>query len=210
MPFSFNLAMIPSDNVSSGDAEILIQLRPGHRPSADYIRAMRAAVAGGFPGALFYFQTADIVSQVLNFGLAAPIDLQIRDTDFTRSYALAQRLLQAVQKIPGVADAHIAQILDYPALQVDVDRLRAAAARPRPAGRLQQPAGGAVSSSSLVAPSYFLNPVNSVNYFVAVRMPMDEHAQRLRHDGRRRSASRGRCRPRGDGDRSWHRRPTRR
>ncbi|MDR3662011.1 MAG: efflux RND transporter permease subunit, partial [Mycobacterium sp.] len=173
VPFSFNLALIPSDNVSSGDAEILIQLRHGHRPSAEYIRAMREQLPGSYPGSLFYFQTADVVSQVLNFGLSAPIDLQIRDADFTRSYALAQRLLQAVQKIPGVADAHVAQILDYPALAVEVDRLRAVQL-----GLTQKDVSNnllvSLSSSSLVAPSYFLNPANSVNYFVAVRMPMEK------------------------------------
>jgi multidrug efflux pump subunit AcrB len=170
-PFSFNLAMIPSDNASSGDAEILIQLKPGHRPSRDYIHAMREQLPITFPGALFYFQTADIVSQVLNFGLSAPIDIQIEDGDFNRSYLLAQRLLLALQKIPGVVDAHISQLLDYPALQVDVDRLRAARL-----GMTQKDVSNnllvALSSSSLVAPNYFLNPVNNVNYFVAVRLPV--------------------------------------
>jgi multidrug efflux pump subunit AcrB len=171
MPFSFNLALIPSDNVSSGDAEILIQLKPGHRPSIEYIRALRTALPAAFPGGLFYFQTADMVSQVLNFGLPAPIDVQIRDADFTRSYVLAQRLLLALQKIPGIADAHIMQILDYPALQVDVDRLRAARL-----GIAERDVSNnllvALSSSSLVAPNYFLNPVNNINYFVAVRLPV--------------------------------------
>jgi multidrug efflux pump subunit AcrB len=170
-PFSFNLALVPSDNVSSGDADILIQLNPGHRPSRDYIRAMRARLPVAFPASLFYFQTADIVSQVLNFGLSAPIDIQIQDRDLGRSYILAQRLLLALQKIPGVVDAHIPQILDYPALEVDVDRLRAARL-----GMAQKDVSNnllvALSSSSLVAPNYFLNPVNNVNYFVAVRLPV--------------------------------------
>ncbi len=172
VPNSYNLALIPSDNVSSGDAEILIQLKPGHRPSSEYIRRMRAALPEAFPGALFYFQTADIVSQVLNFGLSAPIDIQIQDPNFGRSYALGQKLLQAMQKIPGVVDSHIVQMLDYPALQVDVDRLRAAQL-----GVSQRDVSNnllvSLSSSSLVAPSYFLNPQNNVNYFVAVRLPME-------------------------------------
>ena len=172
VPFSFNLAMLPSDNVTSGDAEILIQLNKGHRPSIDHVRALRAQLPDAFPGALFYFQTADIVSQVLNFGLSAPIDIQISDPNFNRSYALAQRLLLALQKIPGVADPHIVQVLDYPTLQIDVDRLRAAQL-----GISQRDVSNnllvSLSSSSLVAPSYFLNPVNNVNYFVAVRQPME-------------------------------------
>ena len=170
-PFSFNLAMIPSDSASSADAEILIQLKPGHRPSVDYVRAMRERLPATFPGSLFYFQTADVVSQVLNFGLSAPIDIQIQDGNFNRSYEIAQRLLVALQKIPGVVDAHISQLLDYPALQVEVDRLRAARL-----GMTQRDVSNnlliALSSSSLVAPSYFLNPANNVNYFVAVRLPV--------------------------------------
>ena len=75
---------------------------------------------------MFYFQTADIVSQVLNFGLSAPIDMQIQDVNFERAYALGQQLLQKMRLIPGVADPHLVQVLNYPALQVDVDRLRAA------------------------------------------------------------------------------------
>jgi multidrug efflux pump subunit AcrB len=172
VPFSQNLAMLPSDNVTSGDAEILIQLRRGHRPSVEHIRALRRALPEAFPGALFYFQTADIVSQVLNFGLSAPIDIQIADPNFQRSYGLAQRLLLAIQKIPGVADAHLAQVLDYPTLQIEVDRLRAAQL-----GVAQRDVSNnllvALSSSSLVSPSYFLNPINNVNYFVVVREPME-------------------------------------
>lgn len=172
VPFSFNLAMVPSDNITSADADILIQLKKGHRPSVEHIRALRAALPEAFPGALFYFQTADIVSQVLNFGLSAPIDIQIADANFTRSYALAQQLLLRLQKIPGVADPRITQVLDSPALQIEVDRLRAAQL-----GISQRDVSNnlliSLSSSSLVAPSYFLNPANNVNYFVAVRQPMD-------------------------------------
>lgn len=172
IPFSFNLAMIPSDNLTSADAEILIQLKPGHKPSAEHIRALRKILPDSFPGGLFYFQNADIVSQVLNFGLSAPLDIQISDPNFTRSYDLAQRLLLALQKIPGVADPHIVQILDYPTLQIEVDRLRAAQL-----GITQRDVSNnllvSLSSSSLVAPSYFLNPANNVNYFVAVRAPME-------------------------------------
>jgi multidrug efflux pump subunit AcrB len=172
VPFATNLALIPSDNVSSADADILIQLKKNHRPSIDHIRALRKELPDAFPGAMFYFQNADIVSQVLNFGMSAPIDIQISDPNFNRSYELAQKLLQGIQKIPGIADAHITQILDYPTLQVDVDRLRAAQL-----GVTQRDVSNnllvSLSSSSLVAPSYFLNPANNVNYFVAVRQPVE-------------------------------------
>ena len=171
-PFAGNLAMVPSDNVSSADAEILIQLKNGHKPSNDYIRAMRNKLPVSFPDGTFYFQTADIVSQVLNFGQSSTIDIQINDNNFDRSYAIGQKLILALRKIPGVVDPHLTQILDTPTLQVDVDRLRAAQL-----GVTQRDISNNVlvslSSSSLVAPSYFLNPVNNVNYFVAVRLPME-------------------------------------
>lgn len=171
VPFATNLALIPSDNVSSADADILIQLKKGHKPTRDHINALRAALPDAFPDAMFYFQNADIVSQVLNFGLSAPIDIQISDPNFNRSYDLAQKILQAIRKIPGVVDPHITQILDSPTLQVDVDRLRAAQL-----GVTQRDVSNnlliSLSSSSLVSPSYFLNPANNVNYFVAVRQPM--------------------------------------
>jgi multidrug efflux pump subunit AcrB len=172
VPSSYNLAFVPTDSVGSMDAEILISLKPGHHPSIDYIRAIRRQLPADFPGTLFYFQTADIVSQVLNFGLSAPIDVQIQDVDFARAAALAQKLLARMQLIPGVADAHLVQVLNYPALQVEVDRLRAAKLN-----IVQRDAANNVltslSSSVLVSPNFFLNPQNNVNYSVAVQTPID-------------------------------------
>ena len=89
---------MPTDNVGSMDAEILISLKPGHHPSIDYIRAIRARLPDQFPGSIFYFQTADIVSQVLNFGLSAPIDVQIQDVNFDRATALGRQLLERMQR----------------------------------------------------------------------------------------------------------------
>jgi multidrug efflux pump subunit AcrB len=173
VPGSLNLAYVPSDNVSGADAEMFISLSEGHRPSEQYKKLLRERLNHDFPGTIFYFQTADIVSQVLNFGLSAPIDIQIQDSNFTRSYAAGQRLLKSLQRIPGVVDAHITQVLDFPALHIDVDRLRAArlgiAQRDVANNMLTSLAG-----SSLVAPTYFLNPQNGVNYTVAVQIPMQK------------------------------------
>ena len=109
------------------DAEILIQLNEGHHPSVDYMRKMRAELPRAFPGSTFYFQTADIVSQVLNFGLSAPIDVQIQGARHQQILSTwASKLLARWQKIPGVADPHILQVMSYPDLKVDVDRQRAA------------------------------------------------------------------------------------
>ena len=173
VPNSFNLAFVQTDNVAAMDAEILISLKPGHHPSIDYIRAIRARLPAEFPGSLLYFQTADIVSQVLNFGLSAPIDIQIQDVNFDRAYALSQKLLQKIRLIPGVADPHLVQVLNYPSLQVDVDRLRAVRL-----GIAQRDVANnmltTLSSSSLVAPNFFLNPANNVNYTVAVQTPIEQ------------------------------------
>jgi multidrug efflux pump subunit AcrB len=173
VPSSFNLAFVPSDNVGAMDAEILISLKTGHHPTIDYIRNIRASVPAQFPGSTIYFQTADIVSQVLNFGLPAPIDVQIQDVNFDRSYGLAQRLVQRMKTIPGVADPHIVQVLNYPGLQIDVDRMRAAKLRVSQRDVASNMLTS-LSSSVLVAPNFFLNPQNNVNYSVAVQTPLSQ------------------------------------
>lgn len=172
VPSAFNLAFVPSDNVGEMDAEILISLKAGHHPSLDYIRTIRARLPDQFPGSIFYFQTADIVSQVLNFGLSAPIDVQIQDVNFERAAGLARQMLQRMKNIPGVADPHLVQVLNYPSLQVDVDRLRAAKlniAQRDVANNILT----SLSSSVLVSPNFFLNPQNNVNYSVAVQTPIE-------------------------------------
>src|SRR3954447_4321032 len=173
LPFSLNLAFVPSDNTSGMDAELLVSLNHGHRPTVEYQRLVRDKLNAEFPGTLFYFQTADIVSQVLNFGLAAPIDIQIQDANFPRAYASAQRIMKAIQKIPGVVDPRIAQVLDFPTIQIDVDRQRAArmgiAQRDVANNMLTSLAG-----SALVGATYYLNPQTGVNYTVAVQTPADK------------------------------------
>jgi len=172
VPSSFNLAFVPSDNVGDMDAEILISLKGGHHPTIGYMRAIRSTLPNRFPGSVFYFQTADIVSQVLNFGLPAPIDVQIQDVNFERSYGLAQRLVQRMKTIPGVADAHVVQVLNYPALQIDVDRMRATTLKVSQRDVASNMLTS-LSSSVLVSPNFFLNPQNNVNYSVAVQTPIN-------------------------------------
>jgi multidrug efflux pump subunit AcrB len=169
---SFNMAFVQTDNVGDMDAEILIALRTPHHPSIDYIRAIRTQLPREFPGSLFYFQTADIVSQVLNFGLSAPIDVQIQDVNFNRAADLARTLVERMQAIPGVADAHLVQVLNYPTLQVNVDRLRAATLNVSQRDVANNMLT-TLSSSVLVAPNFFLNPQNNVNYSVAVQTPIE-------------------------------------
>ena len=117
---------MPTDNISGMDAEILILLKKPHRPVAEYMREIRAKVPPQFPGSSFYFQNADIVTQVLNFGLPAPIDVQVQDSNFERAQKYAALVKKAIEQVPGAVDVRQMQVLDYPALRLDVDRLRAA------------------------------------------------------------------------------------
>ena len=171
IPVSYNLAFVQTDNIGSMDAEIRVSLKPGHRPTALYMQRIREAVASELPGAIAYFQPADIVSQVLNFGVSAPIDVQVEAADFTKSLPLARRLLRDIALVPGTTDVHLTQVLDYPGLMVNVDRQRAAYV-----GVTERDVSNSLltslSSSSLVAPSYFLNPMNNVNYQVVVKTPL--------------------------------------
>ena len=171
IPGSLNLAFVPTNNASGMDAEILIALNPEHHPTAGYVRSIRAALTAEFPGSAVYFQTADIVGQVLNFGLPAPIDVQIQGQDLDRSYTIARTLRDKVREVPGAADVTIKQVLDYPTLHLDVDRQRAAEL-----GITQRDAANSMlislASSGLVSPSYFVNPANQVSYLVAVEVPL--------------------------------------
>ena len=157
VPIFFNLAFVPTDNISGMDAEILISLKEPHRPVAEYMREIRSKIPPKFPGSSFYFQAADIVTQVLNFGLPAPIDVQVQDFNFERGQLYAGRLRKAIEEVPGAVDVRQLQVLNYPGLRVDVDRLRAARL-----GFTQRDVANSLlttlSSSSLVNPSYFLAP----------------------------------------------------
>ena len=175
VPTFYNIAFVPTDNAASMDAEILIALKEGHQPSSLYESRLRREFANQFPGSVVYFQPADIVTQVLNFGLSAPIDVQIQSRNTGLAYDYAKRLRDLMRRIPGAADVVIKQILDYPSLKVDVDRSRAAQlglnTRDVSSNLLV-----ALSSNVITAPTYFLNPENGVNYSVAVKVPIPQIA----------------------------------
>jgi multidrug efflux pump subunit AcrB len=171
LPISYNLAFVQTDNTGSQDADVLVALKPGHAPTEKYMERIRRELPDEFPGSTLYFQPADIVSQVLDFGLTAPIDVQIDGPDVSKSYEVARTLLQKIRAIPGATDVRIPQVLAYPALRLDVDRARAAQI-----GITERDVANnllvSLSSSSLVAPSFWINPKNNVNYFVAVQTPI--------------------------------------
>ncbi|MFO1320953.1 MAG: efflux RND transporter permease subunit [Burkholderiales bacterium] len=169
VPVFFNLALVPTDNISGMDAEIRILLKKPHKPVDHYMREIRKHIPPKYPGSDFYFQNADIVTQVLNFGLPAPIDVQVQDSNFERAQGYAARVKRAIEETSGAADVRQMQVLNYPALKVDVDRMRAARM-----GLTQRDVANSalvsLSSSAIISPSYFLNP-NGVNYTVSVQTP---------------------------------------
>ncbi|HYQ82290.1 MAG TPA: efflux RND transporter permease subunit, partial [Anaeromyxobacteraceae bacterium] len=169
LPVFYNLAFVSTDNIGTQDAEILVALKPGHHPTEAWRRRIRD-LYGEFPGVEIYFQPADIVSQVLNFGLSAPVDVQVEGADLRQSMELARGLRDRLRLVPGMEDVRIAQVMDYPALRVEVDRARAAQV-----GLSERDVANnlltTLSSSALVAPSFWVNPRNNVNYLVAVQTP---------------------------------------
>ena len=170
VPLFYNLGFVQTDNTSSMDADILIALNPNHQPTAGYMRKIREDLNANFPGCSIYFQSADIVSQVLNFGTSAPIDVQVMNNNYDSSFKYATKLKVAMKTIPGAVDVNIKQVLDYPTFKINVDRERA-----QELGISQQDAANAMlialSSNTTVSPSFFINPVNNVNYTVAVKVP---------------------------------------
>lgn len=165
-----NMAYNNSGTIGVGDADILISLQPKHAPTDDYLKTMREKLPQQFPGTSFAFLPADIVSQVLNFGVPAPIDIQVagRDLAVNRKYATA--LLTRIKSIPGIADARIQQAFQQPTLDVNVDRSMASLV-----GVSEKDVATAMlttlSGSSQSSPTYWLNPSNGVSYAVSIQTP---------------------------------------
>ena len=172
IPISFNLAFVQTDNVGPMDAEISISLNKNHKPSKKYMAEIRKSISELYPESVAFFQPADIVNQVLNFGVSAPIDIQIEGTDVYLSYDYATKLIKNLKKIPGLEDIALKQIFNYPALFLNVDRIKAAQVAINQRD-ISNSLLVSLSSSSLVAPSYFLNPNNNVNYTVVVKTPLE-------------------------------------
>jgi multidrug efflux pump subunit AcrB len=165
-----NVTYNGTGTIGSQDGDIQIKLAEGHQPTADLVRILREELPPRFPGVTFSYLPADIISQILNFGAPAPIDLQIRGPDVAANYAYAQKLLVAMRRIPGLADARIQQSLDSPGLNVDVDRTRA-----QFVGITERDVTNSMvvnlAGSSQVAPTYFLNPANGVSYSIVMQTP---------------------------------------
>jgi multidrug efflux pump subunit AcrB len=171
LPYSgINLALSDTATVGPMDGEILISLKEKHRPTAGFVAQLRRELPREFPDLQFFFQPADIVDQVLNFGQPAPIDIRISGYDSAATYALAAKLAGDLHHIPGVVDSHVFQVPDAPALSIDVDRSLA-----NELGASQQGTANSVlvatNSSAQLAPNFWVDPRNSVSYPLVVQVP---------------------------------------
>jgi multidrug efflux pump subunit AcrB len=156
--------------IGSEDADILVSLKENHRPTQEWVRILRSKLNEEFPGTLFYFLPADMVTQILNFGLPAPIDIQVEGVNMEGNRRFADQLLAQLRPVSGVVDLRIQQPFDQPKLHITVDRTKAAQA-----GLTQRDVASSLlvslSGSFQTTPTYWLNPVNGVNYSVVTRSP---------------------------------------
>jgi multidrug efflux pump subunit AcrB len=171
MPISgINMTYNNTGLIGSQDGDIQIKLKEGHRPTNEYVQALREQLPRAFPGMMFAFLPADIVSQILNFGAPAPIDLQVRGADVNANFAYANKLLNRIRRIPGIADARIQQSPNNPGFNIDVDRTRA-----QYVGLTERDVTNSLvvnlAGSAQVAPTYYLNPDNGVSYSIVMQTP---------------------------------------
>jgi multidrug efflux pump subunit AcrB len=174
LPYSsLNLSYSNSAPVGTADADILVSLAEKHRPTAEYTRALRDKLTQQFPGVEFYYLPTDMVSQILNFGLPAQIDVQVAGLKVDQNRALAEDLMQQIARVPGTTDLRIQQPFNQPKWMVNVDRTRA-----QEVGYSQKDVGQSLltslSGSSQTSPSFYLNPQNHVSYNIAVETPQYE------------------------------------
>jgi len=171
LPYSgLNLSYSTSAPIGPADADIQVQLSKDHHPTAAYVEKLRKELARQYPGVTFYVLPVDIVTQILNFGLSAPIDVQIVGPNLNANRALAERMADQLRYIPGAADVRIQQPFDYPTMTVAVDRTRA-----QSIGLTQKDVAQsllvALSGSFQTTPSFYLDPRNGVSYNVAIQAP---------------------------------------
>ncbi len=167
---TYNLAFTDGTTIGVNDGQILISLNEGHAPTAGYLKKLRLALAKKFPDTLFYFQPADMVTQILNFGIPSQIDVQLQGTDRAGNKALIKALDQRLSKIPGLVDVHVQQELDAPTLFYDIDRTRAQQVGYN-VNSIVSNLNTSLSSSEQVSPNFWTDPRNGIPYYLAVQTP---------------------------------------
>lgn len=166
----YNLAFTDGSTIGVNDGQILVALKEAHAPTIDYVNKLRATLRQYFPDVLFYFQPADMVTQILNFGVPSQIDVQVQGRDTADDRVLAQKLQQSLAKVPGLVDVHIQQELDAPQLYYDIDRTRAEQLGLN-VNSIATNLNISLSSSEQVSPNFWTDPKTGVPYFLAVQTP---------------------------------------
>ncbi len=167
---SYNLAFSDGSTIGPNDGVIQVQLKEGHAPTANYIRKLREVLPAAFPETTFYFQAADMVTQILNFGLPAQIDVRTVGYDRATNLSVARELRQRIAAIPGIADAHLQQEVDAPAFYAMIDRARAAGLG-LTANTIASNINVSLSSSEQVSPNFWTDPASGIPYYIAVQTP---------------------------------------
>ena len=165
-----NLAFMDNSQIGVGDGEILIALKENHKPTKQYVKKLRKELNKEFPNSTFFFQNADMVGKILNFGLASPVDIKVQGKDLKANFALTSKMLEDVKRVRGVADAHIHQITDTPEVRVEVDKRRASIMK-LSQETVSENLLTALTSSAMIAPNYWVDPQNGVNYNLVVQVP---------------------------------------
>ena len=167
---SYNLAFADGSTIGVNDGVILVALKDGHAPTGDYVRKLRTVLPAAFPGSLFYFQPADMVTQILNFGLPSQIDVRTVGYDRANNLQVAKELKHRIAAIPGIADAHLQQEVDGPAFYTMIDRTRAVQLGLN-ASTIATNLNVSLSSSEQVTPNFWTDPTSGIPYYLAVQTP---------------------------------------
>jgi len=167
IPFRYSMPFDDGSTVGPNDGQIMVALKEGHHPTADYIRKLRTELARRFPECIFYFQPADIVTQILNFGLPAQIDIRIAGYDAASNRKVMQEVRQEVSHIPGLVDVHLHQQIAAPELSVAIDRERALDLG-LTLNDVARNVMVSLASSNTVTPNFWVDPASGIQYPLAV------------------------------------------
>jgi multidrug efflux pump subunit AcrB len=166
----YNLAFTDGSTIAPNDGVVLVALKEGHAPTANYIRKLREVLPAAFPEVTFYFQAADMVTQILNFGLPSQIDVRTVGRDRANNLRVAQELRRRIAAIPGIVDAHLQQEIDAPAFLARIDRARALQLGLNPQ-KIANDVNISLSSSAQVTPNFWTDPTAGIPYYIAVQTP---------------------------------------
>jgi multidrug efflux pump subunit AcrB len=167
---TYNLAYMDGTTIGVNDGTIQIQLKDGHAPTASYIRALRDELPAAFPDVTFYFQPADLVTQILNFGVPAQVDVQVQGRDRLDNQKIAADIAKRIAAVPGIVDAHVQQELDAPEMYYTIDRTRAQELG-LTVNQVATNLNISLSSSEQVSPNFWTDPKNGIPYYMAVQTP---------------------------------------